>query len=264
MLGRAASTPACRPIEMNHDQLAAQLPLWQAALSHIDASWLPCLSTPIVLAALQDCHARYQAEVAAQKTLYPPVDQLFAALAMPVAQVSCVIVGQDPYHGPNQANGLAFSVALGERVPPSLRNMYKELAQSTSFTAPSHGDLSAWVAQGVLLLNTAFSVEAHQAASHKAWPWATVSDALLSFVNAHTQHTAFLLWGKHAAAKASLIDAQRHLILSSAHPSPLSASRGFLGNRHFVLANDYLSQHGRPAIQWQLPPATTPQTDLFG
>ncbi|MBP6115272.1 MAG: uracil-DNA glycosylase [Neisseriaceae bacterium] len=240
------------------------LPLWAGALSEVDASWLPCLSAPTVLAALQDCHGRYAAEIAAGKVIYPPATDLFAALALPVCAVHCVIVGQDPYHGPNQANGLAFSVRLGERVPPSLRNMYKELAQSTDFTPPAHGDLSAWVAQGVLLLNTAFTVEAHQAASHKAWPWAVVSDALLRFVNQHRQHTVFMLWGKHAEAKASLIDDQRQLILCSAHPSPLSASRGFLGNQHFVRANEYLSQHQRTAINWQLAPAPTAQSDLFG
>lgn len=244
-------------------RLAAGLPLWQSALTQIDGSWLPCLSAPEVWAALQDCHQRYADAIAANKVIYPAPADLFAALAMPVTAVRCVIVGQDPYHGPNQANGLAFSVRLGERVPPSLRNVYKELAQSTDFTPPTHGDLSAWVAQGVLLLNTAFTVEAHQAASHKAWPWAIVSDALLRFVNQHSQHTVFMLWGKHAEAKTALIDAARHCILCSAHPSPLSASRGFLGNQHFALANAYLIQQQRTPIQWQLPPAPSAQNDLF-
>lgn len=249
---------------MDHASLSAQLPLWQAAINRIDASWLPCLSNTTVLAALQDCHARYAADLAAGKVIYPDAPDLFSALAMPVMAVRCVIVGQDPYHGPNQANGLAFSVHPGERVPPSLRNMYKELAQSTGFSMPDHGDLHQWINQGVLLLNTAFSVEAHQAASHKAWPWTDVSDALLHFVSTVGQHIVFMLWGKHAEAKAALIDATGHLVLRSAHPSPLSAHRGFFGNQHFVLANNYLAQQGRPVIDWQITPSTAAQTDLFG
>ena len=244
--------------------LAQALPLWQAALSQIDASWWPCLNSAPVLAALQDCHARYAADLAAGKVIYPPAADLFAALAMPVTAVRCVIVGQDPYHGPNQANGLAFSVRLGERVPPSLRNLYKELAQSGDFSVPDHGDLHQWVNQGVLLLNTAFSVEAHQAASHKAWPWAVVSDALLRFTSAQGQSMVFMLWGKHAEAKAALIDPQRHLTLCSAHPSPLSAHRGFFGNQHFVHANAYLIEQGRAPIDWQITPSAAAQTDLFG
>lgn len=248
---------------MNQAALKKALPLWAAALDTIDTSWLSCLTEPTVLTALTDCHTRYAAEVAAGKIIYPSAEHLFAALVMPVTSIQCVIVGQDPYHGPNQANGLAFSVQMGERIPPSLRNMYKELALSTTFTPPTHGDLSMWVDQGVLLLNTAFTVEAHQAASHKAWPWTIVSDALLRFASTQNTHTVFMLWGKHAEAKAPLIDAQRHLILTSAHPSPLSASRGFFGNQHFVQANDYLSQHQRQSINWQLPLNDTTQTDLF-
>lgn len=190
----------------------------------------------------------------AGQTVYPPASDVFNAFrATEFGQVRAVILGQDPYHGPQQAHGLAFSVRQGVAVPPSLLNIYKELAQDIpGFRPPNHGYLQHWAEQGVLLLNTVLTVRAGQAHSHAALGWETFTDHVISALNNGREHLVFLLWGSHAQKKGSIINRQRHLVLTAPHPSPLSAHRGFFGCRHFSRTNAYLQQHGFPAIDWQL------------
>lgn len=202
----------------------------------------------------QDLLARVQAQREQGVTIYPPQAEVFNAFKLtPLDRVKVVILGQDPYHGPEQAHGLAFSVKPHVAIPPSLRNMYKELADDIpGFVIPQHGDLRYWAEQGVLLLNTVLTVQAGQAHSHASWGWETFTDAVVEQLNQHTEHLVFLLWGSHAQKKGRMIDRHKHLVLSSAHPSPLSAHRGFLGNRHFSQTNAYLQAHGFAPIDWQV------------
>lgn len=185
------------------------------------------------------------------RTVYPPASRIFAALdACPFSRVKVVIIGQDPYHGPGQANGLCFSVAPGVAMPPSLVNILKEVQTDTGAPMPSNGDLSRWAEQGVLLLNTSLTVEAHRPASHSGHGWEFMTDEAIRRLSAGREHLVFMLWGSHAGRKAELIDSTRHLILRSVHPSPLSAYRGFFGCRHFSRANEYLAAHGVTPIVW--------------
>ena len=193
-------------------------------------------------------------EKAAKKVIYPHSSNWFRAFELtPLASVKVVILGQDPYHGPNQAHGLCFSVQPGVPVPPSLVNIYKELASDVGFTPVQHGFLEAWAKQGVLLLNTALTVEQGDAASHRGKGWEPFTDQAIETVSRHAEPSVFLLWGSHARQKKALIDTSRHLVLESPHPSPLSAHRGFFGNRHFSKANQFLEAQGRSPIDWQLP-----------
>jgi uracil-DNA glycosylase len=164
-----------------------------------------------------------------------------------------VILGQDPYHGPNQAHGLSFSVPRGERIPPSLQNIYKELARDVDFRIPKHGYLMPWAEQGVLLLNSVLTVQAGLAASHQGKGWEAFTDQIISLISQRRDHVVFLLWGAYAQKKGHAIDRDKHLVLSTTHPSPLSAHRGFLGCGHFSKANEYLRQHQMTPIDWQLP-----------
>ncbi|MFM1896881.1 MAG: uracil-DNA glycosylase [Pseudomonadota bacterium] len=190
------------------------------------------------------------------RQIYPPGELIFNALnSTPFDQVRVVILGQDPYHGPGQAHGLCFSVLPGVPVPPSLQNIFKELQQDLGILPPGHGCLAAWAAQGVLLLNAVLTVEAGKAASHEGRGWEEFTDVVVSRLNAGRCHLVFLLWGSYAQRKGAIIDRQRHLVLQSPHPSPLSASRGFFGNRHFSRANAYLREQGLGEIDWRLPPA---------
>lgn len=200
------------------------------------------------------------AEVAAGKTVYPA--DIFHALRMTSPRdVKVVILGQDPYHGDDhgiaQAHGMAFSVQRGVRVPPSLRNMYKEIERDLGIVPPSHGNLDAWAKQGVLLLNTTLTVEAGHAASHakpfKTGGWQACTDTLLSGLATQPEPLVFMLWGSHAQAKAPMLAGHDHLLLEAPHPSPLSAHRGFLGCGHFSAANAFLEQHGKTPIDWRLP-----------
>ncbi len=182
---------------------------------------------------------------------YPPGRLIFNAFdQVPFEQVRVVILGQDPYHGPGQAHGLCFSVNDGVQFPPSLVNIFKEIQAETGAPIPQSGNLTRWARQGVFLLNTCLSVRAHQAFSHSGHGWETFTDAVIRLLSAEREHLVFLLWGAPAGRKAELIDRTRHLVLQSAHPSPLSAHRGFFGNNHFNLCNQYLQQHGQPAITW--------------
>ena len=187
-------------------------------------------------------------------SVFPSDEHLFAAFdATEFADVKVVILGQDPYHGPNQAHGLSFSVQKGVKVPPSLRNMYKELAQSIEgFEVPEHGNLEPWARQGVLLLNTVLSVEQGKAHSHKHLGWEQFTDAVIDKLNTDRTGIVFMLWGAHAQKKGKHINTDKHHVLTSVHPSPLSAHRGFLGCNHFAQANELLSQQGVEPINWQL------------
>lgn len=187
----------------------------------------------------------------ATTTVYPPASKIFAAFdACPFDKVKVVILGQDPYHGPGQANGLCFSVNPGVPYPPSLINIFKEVSSDTGAAAPSDGDLSRWARQGVFMLNSVLTVEQGRAASHASRGWETLTDAAIAALSAHREHLVFLLWGSYAINKGKLIDRSKHLVLTSVHPSPLSAHRGFFGNRHFSRANEYLQAHGITPIQW--------------
>jgi uracil-DNA glycosylase len=188
-------------------------------------------------------------------TVFPPRDEVFAALHLtPFAEVKAVILGQDPYHGPGQAHGLCFSVRHGVRPPPSLQNIFKELEADLGLSPPDHGCLDAWARQGVLLLNASLTVRAGRAASHQGKGWETFTDEVLRAVNTKPERVVFILWGASARRKRTLIDTSRHVIIESAHPSPLSASNGFFGSRPFSRANAALVEAGREPIDWALPP----------
>jgi uracil-DNA glycosylase len=184
-------------------------------------------------------------------TIYPPGGLIFNAFNLcPFENVKAVIIGQDPYHGPGQAHGLCFSVRDGVDFPPSLVNIFKEIASDTGIKRPSGGDLSRWSAQGVLLLNATLTVRAHQAGSHQKKGWEQFTDSVISVLNSEKQNVVFFLWGAYAQKKGESIDRSKHLVLESVHPSPLSAMRGFFGNNHFSKCNAYLKEHGIEAINW--------------
>ena len=185
--------------------------------------------------------------------VYPPHDEVFSALHLTAfADVKVLILGQDPYHGPNQAHGLCFSVRRPTPPPPSLVNIFKELKTDVGLEAPRHGDLSAWARQGVLLLNAVLTVRAHNAASHAGKGWETFTDQVIRAVNDKPEPVVFVLWGGYARKKKALIDASRHAVIESAHPSPLSAHNGFFGSRPFSRSNEALATAGRQSVDWSL------------
>ncbi len=188
----------------------------------------------------------------ATTTCYPPGQLIFNAFNLcPFDKVKVVIIGQDPYHEPMQAQGLSFSVADGVALPPSLQNIFKEISNDLGKPIPQSGDLTRWARQGVLLLNATLTVRAHQAASHQRHGWEQFSDAVISTLSSQCDHLVFILWGGYARSKASLIDRSRHMVLESVHPSPLSANRGgWFGNHHFSKCNAYLREHGIQEIDW--------------
>jgi uracil-DNA glycosylase len=186
--------------------------------------------------------------------IYPPPELTFAALELcPLEHVKVVICGQDPYHGPGQAMGLAFSVPPGVAPPPSLRNIFRELRDDVGVPEPSSGDLSPWARRGVLLLNSSLSVAAGAAGSHSSLGWGPLTDAVIDAACAAHSDLVFLLWGKHAQRKGERVDRSRHHVLEAAHPSPLSAHSGFFGCRHFSRANTLLERVGKEPVQWRLP-----------
>ena len=188
-----------------------------------------------------------------QHTIFPPEEQVFAALDItPFERVNVLILGQDPYHDVGQAHGLCFSVQPGIKTPPSLVNIYKELASDVGFRIPNHGYLTPWAEQGMLMLNAVLTVRAHTANSHKNKGWETFTDAIIEKVNEKEGPVVFVLWGAYAQKKVKLIDEQRHVIIQSAHPSPLSARNGFFGSRPFSAINAALRDAGKPEIDWQL------------
>lgn len=212
--------------------------------------WMEWLSPHFQTASFRQLMEKLKTEP--QDKVYPPVGLRYSALTMNPNDVKVVILGQDPYHGPGQAMGLAFSVPPGVDVPPSLVNMYKEIESTEGKVAKGRsGDLTPWVNQGVLLLNTALSVRAHEAGSHRGWGWEGFTDGIIQELATRQKDLVFLLWGKHAQEKERLVPHDRgHLILKAPHPSPLSAHRGFLGSKHFQQANQFLIEKGKAPIDW--------------
>lgn len=220
----------------------------------IEPSWKRALAAEFAHDSALDLKAFLQTERAAGHEAFPPMRLVFNAFEhTPFDAVRVVIVGQDPYHGPGQAMGLSFSVPRGVAVPPSLRNIFRELGTDCGIEPPTHGDLTHWADQGVLLLNTSLTVRAHEAASHAGRGWERITDAAIRALAEQREGIVFLLWGRHAQGKRSMIDARRHLVLCAPHPSPLSASKGFFGCRHFSQANAYLLEQGERPIDWSLP-----------
>lgn len=216
----------------------------------IEESWKRELADIFDGAAFAATAAFTRKEYAAGE-VYPPASRIFAAFdACPFPEVKVVILGQDPYHGPGQANGLSFSVNPGVRFPPSLLNIFKEVSADTGAPLPVDGDLSRWARQGVLMLNATLTVAANRAGSHQGHGWEQFTDAVIKRLSDRREHLVFILWGSYAIRKSELIDQSRHLILTSPHPSPLSAHRGFFGNHHFSHANAYLQAHGATPIVW--------------
>lgn len=216
----------------------------------IESSWKEALASEFEKTYFAQLAATVRNEYA-QGVVYPTGSNIFAAFrATPFRSVKVVIVGQDPYHGPGQANGLAFSVNPGIALPPSLVNIFKEIETETGSPMPADGNLERWARQGVLLLNATLTVRAHQPRSHARMGWEQFTDAAISAVNSQLSGVVFMLWGSDAIRKGRNIDGSKHLVLTSPHPSPLSAYRGFFGNGHFSKANDYLQLHGRQPIVW--------------
>jgi uracil-DNA glycosylase len=236
--------------------LEGRLMKWPPDVAALDPAWRALVQHFLESKVGQHLSAQLAQRLAAGAVVYPP--EPFRALALtPLDQVRVVILGQDPYHGPGQAEGLAFSVPEGVRIPPSLRNIFKELQQSLAVPMPAHGSLVRWARQGVLLLNTCLTVEDGLAASHTGWGWETLTDALVRAVAQGPEPVVFMLWGAHAQGKKDLIERAagdaRHLILQANHPSPLSAMRPpvpFLGCGHFALARDFWVQNEKKSIDW--------------
>ena len=227
----------------------------ESELSEIDleSSWRKRLQGDLDSEYMVELRNFLREQQALGKTIYPAADEIFAALnTTPFDAVKVVILGQDPYHGPGQAHGLCFSVRPDVPVPPSLRNIYKELAGDVNFVPPKHGCLYEWAQQGVLLLNSVLTVEGSLAASHKGKGWEKFTDSVVNQLNDEAENIVFVLWGNYAQKKGEMIDRQRHLVLQSPHPSPLSVSRGFYGNHHFSKINEYLRTHDKTVIDWQL------------
>lgn len=217
----------------------------------IEETWLKALSQEFDAPYFAALKSFLRDEKRKGKTIYPPGSEIFNAFNLcPLPAVKCVILGQDPYHGPGQAHGLCFSVRKGVKPPPSLVNIYKEIHDDLEMPIPSHGELTQWAKQGVLLLNAVLTVEARQAASHQKRGWETFTDAAIQAVSSKNEHVVFMLWGRFAQSKKSLIDSAKHLVLETTHPSPFSAHSGFLGSRHFSKCNAYLKENGRDEIDW--------------
>lgn len=217
--------------------------------------WNPVLRAELAKPYWPDLQ-RFVAAERSRQAVYPPPDEVFAALHLtPFAAVRVLILGQDPYHGRGQAHGLCFSVRPSVATPPSLVNVFKELQSDLGIDPPGHGCLEGWARQGVLLLNATLTVRAGQAASHQGKGWETFTDAVIGAVNAKPERVVFLLWGASARKKKALVDTSRHVVIESPHPSPLSAHNGFFGSRPFSRANAALEAVGRSPIDWRLPPA---------
>ncbi|MBO6639371.1 MAG: uracil-DNA glycosylase [Roseitalea sp.] len=219
-------------------------------------SWLTPLQAEFDSPYMADLRQFLVAEKAAGKRIFPPGSEWFHALdATPLDQVKVVILGQDPYHGPGQAHGLCFSVRPGVRVPPSLVNIYAEMEDDLGIAPANHGHLESWAKQGVLLLNSVLTVQAHQAASHRGRGWERFTDAVIRLVDARSTPAVFILWGSYAQKKAAFVDRSKHLVLKAPHPSPLSAHNGFFGSKPFSQANAFLEAKGLAPIDWRLPGA---------
>ena len=219
----------------------------------IEASWELRLRNELASTNMAAIKRFLQQEIASGKQVYPAPQEIFAAFNMtPFNKVKVVILGQDPYHGANQAHGLSFSIRHGITPPPSLQNIFKEIVGNLDLPHPKHGNLEAWAQQGVLLLNSCLTVEDGKAGAHAGKGWERFTDAAITKLNTEHKHLVFILWGRKAQLKGVKIDPQRHLIISSAHPSPLSAYKGFFGSRPFSRANNYLTNHNIMPIDWSI------------
>jgi uracil-DNA glycosylase len=220
----------------------------------LEPSWKERIGSYLQRPEMQALATFLREEKAAGKRIYPPGPEIFAAFDhTPFEKVRVVILGQDPYHGPGQAHGLCFSVRPGVRVPPSLDNIFKEIQRDLGIGRPDHGCLTPWADRGVLLLNAVLTVEEGKANAHQGKGWEGFTDAAIDALNRERTGLVFLLWGSYAQRKGALIDASKHCVLRSVHPSPLSAHRGFLGCGHFGKANEFLMEHGLEPIDWSLP-----------
>ncbi len=220
---------------------------------YLPADWHALLADELEKPYFQELEAFLEQE-RQQHTIYPAEEDVFSALKLtPYEQVNVLLLGQDPYHNENQAHGLSFSVRPGVKLPPSLRNMYKELQADLGHDIPNNGYLVPWAKQGVLMLNAVLTVRANQPNSHKNKGWEKFTDAIISKVNKKSSPVIFVLWGSYAQKKEKLIDLERHIVIKSAHPSPLSARRGFFGSRPFSTINKALSAAGKPEIDWRIP-----------
>lgn len=219
----------------------------------LDESWLEHLHNEFEQPYMQGLKQFLLSERQQGKVIYPQNNLIFNALnSTPLDKVKVVILGQDPYHGPNQAHGLCFSVLPGTPFPPSLKNIFKEIEQDLGINKPDHGCLQAWADKGVLLLNATLTVEQAKAGSHQGKGWEEFTDKVIEVINQECEGLVFLLWGSYAQKKGQFIDADKHCVLKSPHPSPLSAHRGFLGNKHFSQTNEWLKLRGKEPIDWQI------------
>ena len=218
----------------------------------MDQSWLDVLADEFKKPYIDELRNFLRLEQQSS-LVFPPNNLIFNAYnTTPFDQTKVVIIGQDPYHNPGQAHGLSFSVPKSTKIPPSLRNIYKELTDDLGITPPAHGDLTEWAQRGVLLLNTVLTVRAHSPTSHQNQGWEQLTTRSIQELNQRRQNVVFVLWGSRARSKQKLIDQRKHLIITSAHPSPLSAYRGFFGSKPFSKCNNYLNRNGKPEIDWSL------------
>ena len=240
----------------NHEEHAEFVQMSTESQIRLEPSWKSHLLGEFDKPYMQDLREFLRQEISSRKVIYPKGSEYFNAFnSTSFEKVRVVILGQDPYHGPDQAHGLCFSVQHGVETPPSLVNIFKEIQGDLGLSPADfrHGHLKAWADQGVLLLNSVLTVEAGRAASHQGRGWETFTDRAISLLNEEKDRLVFMLWGAYAQKKGAVIDQTRHLVLCAPHPSPLSAHRGFLGCRHFSKANAYLVQHGMEPIDWRLP-----------
>ncbi len=235
------------------DSVPAQARI-ELSASNLPVDWQGLLRAEFDQPYMQALQSFLETEQEQGKVIYPPSDQIFTAFNLtPLAKVKVVILGQDPYHGADQAHGLSFSVPSGiVKLPPSLKNIYKELNTDLGIPIASRGDLSSWAEQGVLLLNAMLTVEARNAGSHQKQGWENFTDRVIQLLSGHCEGLVFVLWGSYAQKKASLIDANKHLVLKGIHPSPLSAYRGFFGSKPFSYINQYLRESLKPEIDWSV------------
>lgn len=222
-------------------------------MAMITNDWLPSVEAEFKKPYYKQLY-QFVKEEYSRATIYPPAEDIFNAMHFtPLSKVKVLILGQDPYHEPNQAHGLSFSVPVDQKnIPPSLQNIYKELNSDLGCYIPNNGYLKKWADQGVLLLNTVLTVRAHQAFSHQGKGWEQFTDAIISAVNEQERPIVYMLWGKPAQSKMAMLNNPKHLILTAPHPSPLSAHRGFMGCRHFSKANEFLIANGQTPIDWQI------------
>lgn len=226
--------------------------LYEINMMPLDSSW-KALEDEFCKPYMQDLMAFLEAEIKLGKSIYPPRPDIFNAFNLtPYSKVKVVIIGQDPYHGPGQAHGLAFSVRSGVKIPPSLVNIFKELSDDIGLSVPNHGCLESWARQGVLLLNNVLTVEEGKAGSHHKKDWEIFTDRVIELLNERKENLVFILWGNPAQKKAKSVDEKKHLILRSVHPSPLSVYRGFLGSKPFSQTNTFLTSKGITPIDWTI------------